>query len=228
MDGMGDIIARLAKAHREGGTESNRPYEPPKTAEPESKEPEPSEGGEKRRTILITKDLDEKLDWLADRHSEVNGVLFYRKRDRENDVFCPVYHFYVLGQGSPGHVISDPKRLEVANRLLEVNPDLFCVKFHTHSNGTIEECGEYFATNFSSQDIDIYRRRMEEDPEYIGMVVTPVTKLLFGRDDPELMVLDDLSEETSRQLNETRRTISKSLKNIATSKGYDHQFKLRR
>src|SRR3989338_9324754 len=65
------------------------------------------------------------------------------------------------------------------------------VEFHTHSFGTIARYGPYYARNFSSGDMDSLRDKLDHDERYIHMLVTPETKLLWGSDNPELIIRSD-------------------------------------
>ena len=63
--------------------------------------------------------------------------------------------------------------------------------FHTHTFATIQNHGEYYAEHFCTGDIQGYQEQLQHNPDFLAMVVTPVKKLLYGRDNPELVVIAD-------------------------------------
>lgn len=180
----------------------------------EPKEEEPSQSGSSQRVVLLPRELDETLDELAGIKDETNGVLLYRLQEGKSGRYCPAVALYMTAKETPGHVKAEPQRMEVVNEFFQRHPDFRFVKWHTHSRGTIRMCGEYFATHFSGADTSDYDRRIEEEPSFIGMVATPVTKLLYAHDNPRLKVIENFSEGLSAQ-------ISEELIGIAQSKGYD-------
>ncbi len=166
------------------------------------------------RVVLLPGVLDAKLDELTSIEDEVNGVLLYRMQEGEDSRYCPVTNIYMTAKGTPGHVIADPQRIEVVNEFFQRHPDYHHVKFHTHSRGTIARFGEWAATNFSGGDLRSYEEQCEHDPDFIGMVATPVTKLLHAPDNPVLRVVDSYPEDLARH-------ISEELAAIAREKGFD-------
>jgi hypothetical protein len=135
---------------------------------------------------------------------------------RKQADYCPIEALFMTGVGSAGHVQAQPDRMEVANELFRRNPDYRFVKFHTHSKGTIEKFGDYYAKHFSQGDIDGIKEQLRYDRDFIAMLVTPKIKLLSGIDNPELIVVDDFPEYQNRS-----QAVSQSLKVIAGNFGYD-------
>ena len=135
---------------------------------------------------------------------------------RPDGDYCPIEGFFMTGVGSEGHVQAEPERIEVANEFFRKNPDYKLVKFHTHSVGTIERFGSYYARHFSKGDIKGIQEHLRHDRDFIAMLVTPETKLLSGIDNPELLVVNDSSGYGKK-----RKAISQSLKVIAGNLGYD-------
>ena len=162
------------------------------------------------RIVLLPEELEYRLDELTTLKDEVNGVVFYRLQEER---YCPIEKLCITGKGSPGHVSADPERVEIVNRFLDKHEEYRFIKFHTHSKGTIAQFGDYYATHFSQSDLDIYNEQLAMEPEFIGMVITPVTKLLHGADDPLLKIVEGYP------INADIR-ISQELDSIAEAEGY--------
>ncbi|MBU2638845.1 MAG: hypothetical protein KJ955_07770 [Nanoarchaeota archaeon] len=173
------------------------------------------------RTVVLPRDIEKRLDNLALLSEEVDGVLFYRQRGE----YCPIDSLFMLGIGSEGHVRPQTDRVEVANEFFERNPDYRYVMFHTHTIGTIRKHGNYFARNFSQQDIDEFRRQIGFDANYIGMLVTPETKLLYGIDNPSLVTVESLSgyqrgsSNVNTELHRIARELGCNLENFRATGG---------
>lgn len=171
-----------------------------------------------QRKVLLPRELERRLDTLAKVEQEVGGVLLYRQKE----IYCPLEKLFITGVGSVGNVQSIPERMEIVNEFFKRNTNYRFVKFHTHSVGTIRECGEYFATHFSQQDIEGVegdggmKQRLREDSKYIAMLVTPETKLLYGNGCLSLRVVNEFRGYRNRS-----RGISQSLRTIAKNLGYD-------
>ncbi|MBS3174239.1 hypothetical protein J4399_07820 [Candidatus Woesearchaeota archaeon] len=106
-------------------------------------------------------------------------------------------------------------------------PEAFAVvreAINTHSIGTIKVFGEYYATNFSQEDINIYEEQIKHDSRFIGLVITPQTKLLYGRNNPILKIIDQPIPKISYQINNEIRKIASQrgyeLKNFISKKTY--------
>jgi len=147
---------------------------------------------------------------MAQLTNEVNGILLYR---RQGD-YCPIEAILTTGIGTTSHVVAEDSQMKVANEFFRKNPDYQYVKFHTHSQGTISQHGSYYETHFSDADIKSYQDQLRHYPDFIGMVVTPRTKLLYAPDNPDLRVVPG----DPRQANER---IRKDLKAIAKSSGVE-------
>lgn len=160
------------------------------------------------RTIVLTKDIESRLDTLPMTREEVNGILLYRQRGE----YCPIDKCFIMGIGNEGLVTYQKDRIKVANEFLRRNKDYHYVMFHTHTMGTIRRHGDYFARNFSRDDIDEFRR-IGFDANDIGMLVTPETKLLYGIDNPSLAVVESLPgyQERSRAVSIALHRIAREL-----------------
>lgn len=165
------------------------------------------------RIVLLTPELSERLDGLTKVEDEMNGVLFYKPQNTESTQYCPLIKLFLTGVGSPGHVISEPQRIEIVNDFLRANSEYSFVKFHTHSVGTIRLYGNYYSSNFSEGDIQSYNEQIRFDPNFIGMLVTSQTKLLYGLDNPILKPARCTS-------NSEEEKITSQLATIASKKGY--------
>jgi hypothetical protein len=162
------------------------------------------------RTVIIPNAVDSKLNTLAQLVEEVNGVLLFR---RVQD-YCPIETLFVTGVGSEGHVESRPDRAKVVNEFFQRNPEYRFVKFHTHSQGTVRKYGSHYAQNFSKEDLAIFAAQLKEDPEYMHLLATPSTKLLYGADNPTLQFVSDFSGRSKRG-----EAVDKSLEGIAKRLG---------
>lgn len=140
------------------------------------------------RTVVLPRTIEARLDTLALLNEEVEGALFYRQRGE----YCPIDAIFMMGIGTESEVKCQSDRLDVAKKFLRMNPSYYFIGFHTHSVGSIRMHGDDVARNFSKQDIDEFRRQIGFDANYIGMLVTPETKLLYGADNPELVVVETL------------------------------------
>ena len=148
------------------------------------------------RIVLLAREFDRRLNELTSLEQEVNGVLLYRLQGR----YCPIETIYMTGLGTAGHVQASQNKLVTANEFFRRNPEYSCVKFHTHSRGTIK-INEYYATHFSQADINSYDNRLKEDADFIGMVVTPTTKLLYAPDNPTLRLVEGFPSEAEIRIN---------------------------
>ncbi len=164
------------------------------------------------RKVLLPKEIEGRLIALTPLTQEVDGILLYRKR---ND-YCSVEALFMTGVGSVGHVQAEPERVEVANEFFKRNSEYQFIKFHTHSRGTIERFGQYYARHFSQGDIDGMQEHLRADRDFMAMLVTPETKLLCGIDNPTLLVVNGFRGYQSRS-----QAVSRSLNSIAKNLGYD-------
>ncbi len=165
-----------------------------------------------KRTVLLPKELEQRLVSLANLKSEVNGVLLYRPKEE----YCPIETIFITGKGTEGHVSSTPERMAIVNEFFEKNPEYNFVKFHTHSKGTIEKFGEYYARNFSEADLEGFKEHFKENKTYIGMLITPETRLLCGLDNPKLEVVKGFPGYASRS-----KAVDQAVLLIANRLGYE-------
>lgn len=167
------------------------------------------------RIVILPRELEHRLNNLTNLVEEVDGTLLYRRLED----YCLIDSIFMMGVGKEGHVQAQPERIKIANEFFKRNPDYRFVKFHTHSKGTIDKFGQYYATNFSAGDIDTFKDMLEDDKEFMAMLVTPTTKLLWGIDNPELVVVDDSPRYRNRN-----QAVSEALRVIARNLGYDIDF----
>ena len=164
------------------------------------------------RQVLLPRELESRWDNLTGLVQEVDGILLYRSQID----YCLLETLFVTGVGTEGHVQALPERIEIANEFFQRNPDYRFVKFHTHSKGTINKFGQYYANHFSQGDIDGIKNQLKEDRDFIALLITPETKLLSGIDNPQLVIVSNFSGYAQRS-----HTISDAIKLIARNKGYD-------
>ena len=162
------------------------------------------------RIVLLPRQFDATLEELASLEQESNGILLYKRQGN----FLPVEYIFMTGIGTGGHVQADQKRMDVANEFFKRNPAYNYVKFHTHSKGTGRQFGDYFATHFSAGDIETYREQLKENSDFIGMVVTPTTKLLYAPDNPTIGIVRHFPSKANSK-------IQVELAQIAAVMGYD-------
>lgn len=153
-----------------------------------------------KRHVLLPRSIDETIFKLTDLKQESAGVLIYTR----NQHTCHIDHLYMTSLGDEGQAQSQPERTEILNHLFSEVPFGY-IDVHTHSKGTIQKYGQYYARHFSDQDMGNIVERVEDDREYMSMLVTPEIKLLWGIDNPILSVVDDTEESrtTSRLIKET-------------------------
>lgn len=164
-----------------------------------------------RRTVLLPQELNQQLDCLTLLVQEVKGVLFYRLQGD----YCPLEYLLMTGVGTAGHVVSDPRRLKVVNEFFSRNTNYHCVEFHTHSAGTIDKYGRWYAQHFSEGDRRTIATKINEDSQYIHLLVTPETKLLCGVDNPQLQIVNGFSDYLQRKY-----VVDIAIQRIAQEKGY--------
>lgn len=166
------------------------------------------------RVVILPKELDSRLDTLTSLKEEVKGVMFYRPLEK----YCPLEYLFMTAVGNEGHVKVIPERLEVVNEFFRMNPTYHYVEFHTHSVGTINTYGQYYARNFSEGDKSSLQGKLNDDPNYLHLLVTPKTKLLWGSDNPELLIVDDFHNYDQR-----RSALELALKRVAHKLGYNFE-----
>lgn len=163
------------------------------------------------RKVILPTEVSNNLDNLVNITEEVSGVLFYRPTAD----YCAVESMFILGVGLPNKVIDDEHRLKVTNTFFQQNPEYHYIKFHTHSKQTIYRYGEYFAENFSSQDLNEINKNIKLDKYFMAILVTPKIKLIMGYDSP-LMFIGNYPE-----YKELHNQIQQKLETIASNLGYE-------
>lgn len=131
---------------------------------------------ESKRRILIPRPILDRIQNLAGLQQETNGVLFYKPQEAADGYSCPVHSMFVTGVGTAVHVIAQRDKVQIVNKFLENNPEYRFVKWHVHSVGT----GQQWHDRFSAGDIDGYERQIEDEPGFIGMMVSPTHVLIHG------------------------------------------------
>ena len=167
------------------------------------------------KTVILPKELEDRLDKLAVLTDEVHGILFYRPTLTGD--LCPVEYLFLTGTGTEGSVVSIDERIEIANEFFKVHPEYKYIEFHTHSTGTIQRFGEHYATHFSEGDLANIRARLDEDQNYIAMLVTPKTKLVAGNSAIASKVIAD---KDFPDYDAKKRAIDEEITRIARTKGY--------
>ena len=123
--------------------------------------------------LVILKEEMQKLAKLPRAtYNEVTGVSVYHIATKAFP-YDSIGGSVITGMGGPGSVTQDDKILSEVNRFLGQNHNYGYVVFHTHSIGTIEEYGEYYAYNFSDTDESRIRKNGLDDADYREMLITP-------------------------------------------------------
>src|SRR3989344_6632743 len=134
------------------------------------------------RTITLSNEFERRLRGLTERVKQSNGVLFYRPSLVEGIQFCSVDGMFIISLGMEDEK-SPEKRVEIVKEFLRFNNGYKNIEFLTRSreklNGTKQ-------TEISREDLDYFSRRVKDNEEYLGMVVTPSATLLYGLDVPML------------------------------------------
>ncbi len=164
------------------------------------------------RDVLISKGLEAQLDSLTSLGEEVSGVLFYR----EQNGCCVVENMFLTGGDEAGYVDIRSERADIVNEFLKVNPDYNYVEFHTHSRGTVEKYGQHYARAFSEGDMGAFQEKLNNSIDYMSMLVTPETKILYGINSPNFVSVEDFVGYRERE-----QEISEALNVIAKNLGYD-------
>ncbi len=163
------------------------------------------------RTIALPREIDQNITNLAARlQEEVTGVLLYAPVQQ----ICPIDCALVTGIGTESQVNPLPRRRDVLNEFLGLNPSYRHAEYHTHSAGTIRDCGEYFARNFSSGDMATIEGRFADDPNYFHVLFTPIRKLVASRDNSKVVIMDDLPGYEARS-----RAVTAAIEAIARRMG---------
>ena len=162
------------------------------------------------RTVALVDKFARRLLDLTRLQEEVNGMFLYKPQSS----YCGIESIFMTGIGTEGHVRAEPERIRILNAFFQRNPDYRIVKFHTHSRGTIEKHGDYYANHFSQGDIASYDELLREDPDFIGMVVTPKRMLLYAPDNPKIQVARGFPLEADAR-------IRRDLQQIASEQGYN-------
>jgi len=153
-----------------------------------------------KRILRIPEKLSNGLNGvlrdLAELKEETNGVLLYEPVRKPGHVDCRVDLLYMTGIGTTGHVRADPMRMEIINEFFQNHPEYRFVKWHTHSRGT----GKYWHDKLSQGDMDSYREQIRQDPEFMGMMVSPSGRRLVAKGPVEMHVVPtwgDFEEKAS-------------------------------
>lgn len=163
------------------------------------------------RKVLMSKGMESKLESLAHLDEEISGVLLYRQYGD----FCAVEGIFLTGGGDAGSVEPEKERVEVLNEFLRMNPEYRFVEFHTHSKGTLKAYGDQYARSFSFGDIRAIQGQIERDSQYMHLLVTPETQILYGADSPVLA-----SEAPMPNNDRMEQLVSEALTITATRLGY--------
>ena len=166
------------------------------------------------RTIVLPKELEERLYGLIQTWEESNGILLYRKVQGH----CFVEHLFMTGIGTEGNVKAFQERMNVVNEFFRAHPEYKYIKFHAHTKGTIEKHGQRYAREFSSGDRAGTQEQLRHNPEFIALLVTPETILLDAPDNPQLRTCPSLPkfmhEKVQRKINEAAERIGIRLGNF--------------
>lgn len=171
------------------------------------------------RTLTIPQGQAKNLIAFAKGYEEeISGRLLYRQEGEE----CIVDSGYITGSGTETSLTEDNEALDVVRTFLQRNPDWEQAPYHTHTQKTVDKHGDYFAQNWSAQDMENIKRESSRDQDYMAVLATPETILVEGRDNPELNVLQ---HKDSTQYEEP---VNESLDIIADELGYTEDWDLTR
>ncbi|MBP7708763.1 hypothetical protein KA107_03685 [Candidatus Pacearchaeota archaeon] len=157
-----------------------------------------------KRNIIIPGEISSELKGLVEQRNESQGVLLYSAYPADGELICPVFNFYKTGEGTPGHVSADERKLQAINSFLRQNSGVYSpIIWHSHSRGTVETFGDYFARNFSQEDLRVINKRTSEDPLYLAMLSTPIAHLVSGKGDVSLTFINDFEgfQERNAEIN---------------------------
>ncbi len=169
------------------------------------------------RTICLTPEIDAKLNEFAEKPYEVTGFLVYTPFNESGEEYCPIDHLFLAGIGSSSSVEPKKERIQILNGFLRENPEYRLIRFHTHSQGTLEQHGNYYDRKFSGVDKQSIQEEIIRNPDHIDMLVTPYGKFLASADVQNLRVkrVDDFPDSLR-----DGKKIKSSLEEIARNLGY--------
>ncbi len=131
------------------------------------------------RTVLLPTDIKDKLLQLTQLENETRVLLLYQKFENT----CVVVTYFVVGGNeSPGFVNRNEGLTKIILNFLAENPEYRVIDAHTHTVAT----GEHWATRFSQQDLNNFRKTVAKNSEYMGALITPTNILLWAPDNPKL------------------------------------------
>jgi len=162
------------------------------------------------RKIVIPWKINERLERLAQLQQETNGALLYVPEKRPFGFNYNVRALYMTGVGTAHNVQADPRRMEIVNIFFEKHPGYGFVKWHTHCR----ETGEQWYEKFSQGDINSYKWQLRQDRRFVGMMISPTRKQLYGYGD---LGFATIRSPTSDLLEDR---ISDELRHIAEQLGY--------
>jgi len=126
--------------------------------------------------IYLPPQLEKDLFNLVNQHNEVVGELVTLVEPSEDAEYIVTYH--LTGEGSPSAVENDQNRTARIHRLMDGNPRIGHLHFHTHSKGTIQRHGNHYAYHFSGEhngtaDMEAIRQGKElEGNDYFELLFT--------------------------------------------------------
>ncbi|GEM_PF-4427337 len=164
-----------------------------------------------RRNILVPQVLDDRLAQLAELGEETNGILVCKPQQQGHLLNYETNALYVTALGTSHQVVASPTMMRMLNLFFQHNPQYHVVKWHTHCRGT----GEEWFSKLSRGDIDHYQGHLEVNSFFIGMMVSPTQKILYGRGEISLEVVP-----TSPRFEREERVILQKLENAAIEVGY--------
>lgn len=143
---------------------------------------------------------------------EITGIMICRRKGRD----WTALKVFLTGVGTEGSVSPDTDRIQACNELTDEHGGKYAlVEFHTHSAGTIDRHGDYYAENWSDLDLENFE---EQDDGYVGMLFTPEAILINGKN------IETEYQEISknRQVEEWENTLESDFSGIKSNYSFSN------
>lgn len=165
--------------------------------------------------LWLSHETGKYLDDLTRCNEKVEGVLLYCRWGNQHEN-CVVEDPFVLGIGNESEIGQIPEAEIVLGRLLATKKEYRPALFLTHPRWAVSQYGQDYLKKPSQKDLERIASRMPyfKDAQMMSLIVTPETKLIDGRDHPELKYLKFESPNHRNRVDMLRRTIEQIKKEL--------------
>lgn len=154
------------------------------------------------KRILVPKYLVNQLKGLARCDHGVNGVLFFRETEESGEFLDHVVDANYLTNFGPGiHIRMREGGREILDKFFEENPGYRGINWHTHSPSTDKR----FHKRFSAEDIEFYESELKRDPNFIGMMISPIHSAIYCKENLQVGTTTNSNEfKTNKEIIRTQ------------------------